>query len=459
MKTLLIGIWLGFSITAKAQPLEATANTLQEYSEALYQKAEEELYENFRYDRALVLYREAAKQDHTEAKYKLSKLLQETTPYGWNSSEAIFWYRSAAKDGHIEAQFDLASLKYELYKSESEIGSEVEALYWHEKLAQKNGHTLSQFFLAEMLAKGLTQRCLIHTNNTRVCHNKTVIEGQIIQDNKTAAAAYWYKQAAMKGYGRAQLRLAKMLEIGDGVAQDKSQAAFWYEQTARQGHPIAMMNLAEMLSKGMTLRCFIHTNIRLCSNKGIVGGYEISDNKIMAAYWFEQAAIRGYSPAQVRLAEILETGDGVPQNKERAVALYKKVALTPYFDIITAIQTKRYDITEIQYYMMAQMHLAKMFEEEERIVSQDKSIADYWYDQIALTARDFMTILIELTESENLQTLHKANRQNHIKIQAHINEVLEKSKNIPIHKIREQGLFWYDQVMTTMEMLQKNQVL
>ena len=415
---------LGFFAMASAQHPVTESPALPDDPEAIYQQAEKEWFENFRSDKALSLYREAASRGHRDAKYKVIKILRETTLHGWNSAEVISLYRSLAVGGHIEAKRDLAFLKHYLYKTESEIGSEVEALFWLEKLAKEQNDTDSQFFLAEMLSEGLTRRCLIHEDGRRDCSDETIIEGQIVSDGKVAAA-YWYKQAAMKGDDLAQVRLAKMFETGDGVPQDESQAAFWYEQAALQDNSVGMVSFAEMLFKGVTFRCFIHKDMELCQDKNIIDGQVVADNKLAAAYWYQEAGIRGDNLAKIRLAKMFETGDGVPQHKESALFWYQEVTGIPYPEIIHEIQIGYYDITEMEYYMTAQMHLADMFERESGI-RQNKVFADHWYDQVAITGRAFITTIEQLIQSANSEGLNDTNA-----VQFQLNEITEKGKEIP----------------------------
>ena len=54
-----------------------------------------------------------------------------------------------------------------------------------------------------------------------------------------AAAAKWYRQAAMQSNVYAQLELGTMYYVGQGVAQNYAEAAKWFHQAAKQGNPFA----------------------------------------------------------------------------------------------------------------------------------------------------------------------------------------------------------------------------
>ena len=44
----------------------------------------------------------------------------------------------------------------------------------------------------------------------------------------------------------------------------------------------------------------------------------VEQNMAWAAHWFEQAALQGHVDAQYNLGLMLESGDGVPKDKEKA---------------------------------------------------------------------------------------------------------------------------------------------
>lgn len=41
-------------------------------------------------------------------------------------------------------------------------------------------------------------------------------------------AALWYRRAAEQGWALAQINLARLLENGEGVAENKPEAFYWY---------------------------------------------------------------------------------------------------------------------------------------------------------------------------------------------------------------------------------------
>ncbi len=50
---------------------------------------------------------------------------------------------------------------------------------------------------------------------------------------------------------RAQLRLARMCQLGEGLAQDELEAAFWYREAAIRAVPEAQFQLGLMYLEGL----------------------------------------------------------------------------------------------------------------------------------------------------------------------------------------------------------------
>lgn len=59
-----------------------------------------------------------------------------------------------------------------------------------------------------------------------------------------ASAAPWLARAAQQGHVEAMFRLARLLEAGDGVPQERAFAAVWFQRAAERGHLPAMQAMA-----------------------------------------------------------------------------------------------------------------------------------------------------------------------------------------------------------------------
>lgn len=59
-----------------------------------------------------------------------------------------------------------------------------------------------------------------------------------------------FRQAAEKGYAKAQTRYAWLLLTGSGVSQDVAGALDWYDRAVLQGEPGALFQMGTLMAKG-----------------------------------------------------------------------------------------------------------------------------------------------------------------------------------------------------------------
>lgn len=116
--------------------------------------------------------------------------------------------------------------------------------------------------------------------------------------DKTAAAE-WYKRAAEAGHAKAQCNLGVLYSFGNGVLKNDEEAAKWYRMSAENGYSRGQTNYGKYLTYG-------------CG---------VKKDAAEAAKWFEAS---GSNRALYHLAELYLAGDGVPQNRSKAVELLKK---------------------------------------------------------------------------------------------------------------------------------------
>ncbi len=107
-----------------------------------------------------------------------------------------------------------------------------------------------------------------------------------------------YARSAEQGNAVAQYNVAMMYANGEAVNVDYQQAAYWFGKSASQGLPAAQYRLGEMYYFGR-------------------GGLESDINK--ALNLFEKASLNGDADAQVNVAMMLATGDGVALDTARAL--------------------------------------------------------------------------------------------------------------------------------------------
>ncbi len=120
-----------------------------------------------------------------------------------------------------------------------------------------------------------------------------------------SGAAEWYRRAAEQGHRDAQLRLAQMLERGEGVTADHADARRYYRQAVDAGAgATAEFNLALMLEEGR-------------------GG---DRDAAEAARLYRGAALTGHARAANNLGTLLAKGDGIPSDRETAESWYRAAA-------------------------------------------------------------------------------------------------------------------------------------
>ena len=145
-------------------------------------------YEKGEYDKALVLYNEAAEAGHVEAQLLLGFLHFNGDGVGQDYNTAVKWFTKAARQGDARSQAQLG-IMYE------------------------NGQGVPQDF---------------------------------------GAAAQWYNRAADQGYSLAQAALGLMYAVGQGVKQDFPRAHMWLNLAAAQQYQGAQDNRDEVSKRMTT---------------------------------------------------------------------------------------------------------------------------------------------------------------------------------------------------------------
>ena len=113
----------------------------------------------------------------------------------------------------------------------------------------------------------------------------------VLHVHEALQAAALFLRAAEHGFTEAQLKLAAMLDRGDGIEEDASEAFFWYYRLAKQKVVSAQYRVGCMAEQGR-------------------GVYR--DEK-EAASWFKKAAHGGHAEAALNLAQHFARGRGVPK--------------------------------------------------------------------------------------------------------------------------------------------------
>ncbi len=130
-------------------------------------------------------------------------------------------------------------------------------------------------------------------------------------DAQRAYAAGRYEDArrlwtpeADAGDPQAQVGLAMLYDLGQGVKRDAASAYRWYLRAAAAGLPAAEFNVAVMYDTGDG----------------------VPHDAAAAALWYARAAAHGNQRAQYNLGLLYAAGDGVPRNPEQAETYFRAAA-------------------------------------------------------------------------------------------------------------------------------------
>lgn len=232
-------------------------------------------------DRAVALYRLAAREGNTDARFNLALLLMKDDDRPRAPKEALAWFLAAADDGNIEA----AALAGQLL-ARGDAGAGLAA--------------------DPDRARPLLERA------ADAGHPGAALElGLLLLDRAPARAAHWLQAAAGAGVAAAQAQLGHLYETGargtagsPDVPRDPARALMWFREAAKQGDASAQSWLGWAYDAG-------------------VG---VDPDPRQALRWYQRAARRDDPTAQVNLAQLYRTGRGTPRSDEQARYWYEQAA-------------------------------------------------------------------------------------------------------------------------------------
>ena len=141
-------------------------------------------------------------------------------------------------------------------------------------------------------------------------------------------ALYWYRLASDQGYGPADCQIGTMYEYGIGVPQDYKQAEEWFIKGGPYGEP--RWHLFTMYSR-MASEGDIEAQYKLGLQYRYGGSVDQWDPSFGSDYkqalsLFRKSAEQGHADAQFQLAQMYNDGVGVTQNDVLAIYWYRKAA-------------------------------------------------------------------------------------------------------------------------------------
>ncbi len=384
-------------------------------------------YEKKDYKTAYELWLPMAEQGDSRAQFFLGFMNDMGFGVPEDDKEAVKWYKLAAEQGDSRAQLftgfmynqgkgvpkdDKEALKWYRLAAEQGYGVAVEKKSKLEKVnipnelmglmtEANNGDAEAQYNLAIKYVYG---NGILHSQNEAAKWFKLAArqgfdaKGNIYELAKknVPKALTILKSDAEKGILEAQYALSVMYGNGEGVPQDIKQSIKWSQLAAERGYAVAQINLGVMYSTGQGVPEDMQKALkwyRLASKQGYDEARDIiyywaKKNNPQALKILIHDAESGGVDAQIILAEMYSTGQGVPENQQKALKWYKIAAETKIpaketvrfsFKNKNVPQTLKILIHDAENGMVeAQINLALLYVAGEK-VPEDKQKALEWY--------------------------------------------------------------------------------
>lgn len=236
-------------------------------------------------DNSIAYYYGAAQQGDSYAQYEIGNDYHCDKKY----SEAFEWFMKSALQGHTLSQFKVANM-YD--KGQGVEEDEAKAIKWYRRAVE-----VGVGEAAEKLAD--------------LCLNKDVKE-----------AVKWYKQAATRGTCDAGYKLGEIYWNGLGVEKNKKEGIKWYKLAAKNGSYLAQIKLGDIYFLGRDLKQYAQ-----------------------AIEWYEIAATKECESekeisARTRLGMIFQYGIGVKRNTQKVFHLYQSALRDKDSEVIRQIYKK-----------------------------------------------------------------------------------------------------------------------
>lgn len=243
--------------------------------------------------------------------------------------QAVHWWTKAANQGDTNAQFFLGACYYGGYGVAQDY---KQAVYWFTKAANQ-GVANAQYYLGFCYYEGYG----------------------VAQDYKQAV--YWYTKAANQGHATAQYYLGFFYHYGFGVAKDCRQALNWVKKAKAQENKLndfLRMSLGDLLA--LAEECAetqapsaTPQSTSTTSSTGTTSSSTPKPKQVSAAELYSrgeayfngdgvehspekavelwtQSAEKGYTTAQLMLAECYKDGIGAKKDLRKAFEWYSKAA-------------------------------------------------------------------------------------------------------------------------------------
>ncbi|KAF9431342.1 hypothetical protein BGZ76_000434 [Entomortierella beljakovae] len=259
-----------------------------------------------------------------------------------NYIRAKEWFLKAANQGHPIAQHSIGTFylkgdgvprsyktanEWFLKAAEKEYPPSLTAigiLHHEGRVYSRDSNKAMEWFL-----RAEQHECASAPRNIAIMYN---YGHGVAQDYSKALE--WYSKAAERGNTFAQGEIGCLHRIGKGVPKSRSHTIKWYLLSAHQGNQRAQVLLGNLYYPRDPGLLKWH---KIAAKQGVLSmqcsvAYSYYDGECvpldypLAATWFQLAVSRGDIQARNVLAEIYESGRGVPENLWMAKELYVKAS-------------------------------------------------------------------------------------------------------------------------------------
>jgi hypothetical protein len=291
-------------------------------------------------EKAVYWLQKAAEQGDAEAQYNLGVAYYKGKGVKQDDEKAVYWLQKAAEQGIAEAQYNLG---FAYFNGKGVKQDDEKAVYWWQKAAEQ-GIALAQYNLGVVYHKGKTVKPdyeqiiywwekAAEQGNAKAQYNLgyAYYNGVgVKQDDEKAVD--WWRKAAEHGHAKAQNNLGLAYYNGKGIAKDDKQAILWYSKSAKQGNIAAQFILAKIYNEQGDKEQEVLSLCKVAA--GLVSlGEEIDDdiaNFFTPSFGKEGVDYlnkpKGNVVAQVILAQLYKTGNGVEKDKQQAFSLFQTAA-------------------------------------------------------------------------------------------------------------------------------------
>jgi TPR repeat protein len=202
--------------------------------------------------------------------------------------------------------------------SKGEAGDAAAQLALGRAYQDGNGVPLNDELAVQWYRKAAEQGNATAQNNLGIMYRS----GSGVEKSKEEAVN-WYRRAALKGYASAMFNLGTAYYNGDGVPSSEYRAYDWFllaQEAGSSSAPDAVKRTAGEIGQKASIDALVE--IAEMYDKGD----ELPQNRAEAAKWYQKGVDRKDPLAMVRLASMLVSGVGVPQDYAQAIQLCQAAA-------------------------------------------------------------------------------------------------------------------------------------